>query len=132
MDKNLYMIRGLPGSGKTTLAETLAALRDVAAMAADDFFYRDGVYEFDASLLHHAHQDCQVRCKNAMFVGIKNIVIHNTFTTDKEMKPYLKFAEEFGYRVTTMIVENRHGCKSVHGVPDETMEKMRDRFSVQL
>ena len=41
-------------------------------------------------------------------------------------------AERFGAKVITLIVENRHGNKSVHNVPDETMVKMRERFSVSL
>ncbi len=39
------------------------------------------------------------------------------------MEPYLKLAEKYDYKVVSLIVENRHGNKSVHNVPDETMEK---------
>lgn len=64
--------------------------------------------------------------------GADYIFVSNTFTTEKEMKPYLKMAEESGYHVVSLIVENRHGNKSVHNVPEETMTKMRDRFSFKL
>jgi len=62
----------------------------------------------------------------------KEIVVSNTSTTEKEMEPYLKLAEKYDYKVVSLIVENRHGNKSVHNVPDETMEKMRNRFEIKL
>lgn len=60
------------------------------------------------------------------------IVVSNTSTTEKEMQPYLDLAKEFGYTVVSLIVENRHGNSSVHGVPKETLEKMKNRFEVKL
>jgi hypothetical protein len=62
----------------------------------------------------------------------QEIVVSNTATTERELEPYLKLAKSYGYIVVSLIVENRHGNKSVHGVPDETLEKMRKRFSVKL
>ena len=60
------------------------------------------------------------------------IVVSNTFTTEKEMKPYYKLAEQYGYRVHSLIVENRHGGINEHNVPDETLEKMKKRFEIKL
>jgi hypothetical protein len=34
--------------------------------------------------------------------------------------------------VFTIIVENRHGGKNVHGVPDDILEKMKGRFEISL
>ena len=51
---------------------------------------------------------------------------------DWEMEPYFKLAEKYGYMVFTMVVENRHGGKNLHGVPDDTLEKMKSRFEIQL
>jgi hypothetical protein len=31
-----------------------------------------------------------------------------------------------------MIVENRHGGKNNHGVPDEKVEVMKNRFQIKL
>jgi len=58
--------------------------------------------------------------------------VANTFTTDKEIKPYKELAERYGYMLMSIIVENRHGNKSIHGVPEETMEAMEKRFTVKL
>ena len=48
------------------------------------------------------------------------------------MEPYFEMAKRYGYRVHTIIVENRHGSKNVHGVPDEKLQQMKDRFETFL
>ena len=92
----------------------------------------DGEYRFNADLLGHAHHWCRSKVEQDMSQGQQAIVVSNTFTTEKELKPYLALAEEFGYNVTSMIIEDRHFSGSIHDVPAETMQKMRDRFSIKL
>ena len=132
MNKMLYLIRGLPGSGKSTLAKTLAASLGCGHYEADMIFMVDGEYRFNADLLGHAHHWCRSKVEQNMSQEEHAIVVSNTFTTEKEMKPYLALAEEFGYNVTSMVIENRHFSGSIHDVPSETMQKMRDRFSIKL
>jgi hypothetical protein len=60
------------------------------------------------------------------------IVVSNTFTQEWEMEPYVEMAKEWGYTVFTIVVENRHGGKNVHGVPDDKLEIMRNRFEIKL
>lgn len=130
MEKHLFLLRGLPGSGKTTLAQTIA---DVL-FAADDFFHdpETGEYNFDATKLGIAHKQCQDNCDNAMVHGFRKIAVHNTFTTEREMKPYYDLAKRHGYLVHSLIVENRHGGENVHNVPEEALNRMEERFSVKL
>ena len=64
--------------------------------------------------------------------GETKIVVANTFTQDSEMSEYYSLAENYNYRVHSLIVENRHGNISLHDVPPETIEKMKQRFSVKL
>jgi hypothetical protein len=98
---------------------------------------KDGTYTFDGSKLKDAHQWCQDQVDNAMLLnhtsGLnETIVVSNTFTQEWEMEPYFKLAEKYGYRVFSLIVENRHGGKNTHGVPDEKVEVMKNRFQVKL
>jgi hypothetical protein len=60
------------------------------------------------------------------------IVVSNTFTQEWEMEAYYKLAEDYGYVVFSLIVENRHGGINEHGVPEEALDRMRARFEVEL
>jgi hypothetical protein len=48
------------------------------------------------------------------------------------MDNYYKLAERFGYRVYSVIVENRHGGVNEHGVPEEKLEQMKTRFEIKI
>jgi predicted kinase len=134
---DLILLRGLPGSGKTTLAKVILFhlgndnTNDV--ISADDFFIdENGNYNFDSSKLKEAHNDCQVRCSERMRLNIAKIVVANTFTQEWEMEVYFEMAKRYGYRVHTVIVENRHESENVHGVSDKKVQQMKDRFEIKL
>lgn len=129
MNKILFIVRGLPGSGKTTLSNKICD----TVYAADDYFYdKDGNYNFDVNRLGAAHKWCEYAVKTSMETGIERIAVNNTFTREREMKPYLELANKYGYTTFSLIVENRHGNNSVHNVPKETLKKMENRFSIKL
>lgn len=132
MAKTLYLIRGLPGSGKSTLAKTMAEALGAEHFEADQYFYDEsGNYNFDPQRLYRAHMWCQ-DCTQAAMVAGKCVIVSNTFTAEKELKPYLQLASMLGYQVVSLIVENRHGNSSIHNVPQETLDKTYSRFSFKL
>ena len=132
----LILLRGLPGAGKSTLAKVILQFRETdepEVLSADDFFVNEnGEYEFDAQKIKEAHQYCQFRCSERMRQQKAKIVVANTFTQEWEMKVYYDIAERYNYRVHTVIVENRHGSQNVHGVPDDKLQQMKDRFEIKL
>jgi predicted kinase len=128
MEKILIVIRGIPGSGKTTFAHTIGK----AICCADDWYMRDGVYKWDYENIGNAHAWCQRKCKRFMQVGVDKVIVANTNITERSMQPYFDMAEEFGYRVFSIIVENRHGNKNIHDVPDATLNNMRNKFDIKL
>lgn len=134
--RELILLRGLPGSGKSSLAETIYNLRgdsDIVAMvAADDFRMVNGKYVFESISSKEAHRKCQDQTDLFMRRGTEVIIVHNTFTTDWEMDAYFALADTYGYLVRTVIVENRHGSQNVHDVPSDHIKRMEDRFTVHL
>jgi predicted kinase len=133
MEKILFIVRGLPGSGKSTFAKTLGGTH----FETDNFFMVDGEYKFDVTKLKDAHEWCQNSVNTAMILNITTdlndtIVVSNTFTQEWEMKPYFDMAETYGYRVFSLIVENRHGGVNQHGVPEDKLEIMKNRFETKL
>jgi len=128
--KQLMLIRGLPGSGKSTVAK----LFDKALHFEADMYFldADGNYQFDASKIKNAHNWCRDSVMDAMKEGHPIVVVSNTFTQEWEMEVYYLLAEELGYRVISMIVENRHEGKNIHGCPDDKIEQMKTRFEISL
>jgi predicted kinase len=131
--KELFLLRGLPGSGKSTLAKMLVGDKDYCHKEADMYFMdSDGNYNFNPSKLRDAHNWCREDIEWVMNLEHSPVVISNTFTQEWEMESYYELAEKYGYRVHSLIVENRHGGVNEHGVPDEKIEEMRKRFQVKL
>lgn len=137
--KNLYIIRGLPGSGKSTFAKKLVG-DDFLVCEADKYFIdkETGEYNFDFTKIKEAHKFCQDTVETYMKDSLVNdqfyrdIVVSNTFTQEWEMKPYFELAKQYGYQVTSLIVENRHGGINEHGVPEDKIEIMKNRFEIKL
>ena len=129
MEKVLYIVRGIPGSGKSTFAKTLGGQH----YEADMFFIdEEGNYKFDVTKIKDAHQWCQGFVKSDMILEYPKIVVSNTSTQEWEMEPYFNLAKEFGYTVFSVVVENRHGGTNQHGVPEDKLQMMKDRFSIKL
>jgi len=129
MEKVLYIVRGIPGSGKSTFAKTLGGQH----YEADMFFINEnGEYNFDFTKIKDAHQWCQGIVKTDMILEYPKIVVSNTSTQEWELEPYFELAKEYGYTVFSVVVENRHGGVNQHGVPEDKLEQMRNRFNIKL
>ena len=131
--RDLILLRGLPGSGKTTLALVLSDEGRFPVFSVDDYFTdENGHYEFRFQENHLAYSHCEKRVSEAMQEGISKIIVHNTFTMEWEMEPYAKLAADYGYRLHVATVEKRHEGSNVHEIPQEHIERMRAKFSVKL
>jgi predicted kinase len=135
--KILTLVRGLPGSGKSTFANLIT--NKFSICEADLFFYdKEGNYNYDGTKITQAHKWCREQVETRMKDNAVNpqfypeIVVSNTFTKEWEMAEYFDLAKQYGYQVFTIIVENRHGGVNQHGVPAEKIEQMKNRFEVKL
>ena len=103
----IFLMRGLSGSGKSTVAEAIAqAFPDAKVCSADHFFLdEDGKYVFDADKLKEAHAGCQAAAAEACAAGASPLVVDNTNVKKWEMNYYFTAAARHGY--TVVLVESK-------------------------
>lgn len=118
--RELYIIRGLPGSGKTTFASRLTG----NVCEADQFFMQDGEYKYDVTKIGEAHEFCRKKVEALMKEQRMRIAVSNTFVRRWTMEPYYDLAVGYGYRIVEVTMSGALH-KNIHGVPDEKIEQMR-------
>jgi adenylate kinase family enzyme len=130
----LILIGGPSGSGKSTLARTIINSYHPLPFymfEADDYFSKNGKYNFDAKGLGQAHKECWNNVLHNLKSGC-NTIVSNTFTTHKETEKYLNLRNyqvyyTFPNRIRNMDISDF--CKSsIHKVPKETISKQYKRW----
>jgi predicted kinase len=131
---SLILLRGLPGSGKTTLAKELSDNGKYPVFSVDDYFTdpKTGEYKFEFDKNHLAYKQCEENTRQCMINDLDKIFIDNVFSLEWELEPYFKLAAEFHYMVFVLTVENRHKGKNIHEIPDEQIQKMAQKYKVVL
>lgn len=127
--KTLWLVRGVSGAGKSTVAEMLAYyLPSAIKTEADDFRYIDGEYAWDKVPNSVAHSKCRSMVRKAVEDGMHNIVIANTSTRLKDVNWYKNYSKRHGLRFISIIVENHHEAGNVHGVPYDSLCRMESEI----
>ena len=116
----VILIRGLPGGGKSTLAESLVP-HGYRHFETDKFFERNGIYKPDPSKLVDAHAWCLNLVERTLFMKQK-VVVSNTFSQLKEMQPYLNLAS------SVLVVEVGGGWESIHEISTNQKMKIAKRW----
>ena len=152
-EKQLIIMRGLPGSGKSYKANQIVEEFGGKIFSTDSY---PGLYsgegkdiQFDPSKIVEAHQWNQSEAKKAMESGLSPIIIDNTNVQAWEAKEYVKFAKDFGYSVSfeypessiwtslfnqNMTDDEKSELASVlaetnqHGVPEDRIKQMLDNW----
>jgi len=126
--QKLTVIRGLPGSGKSTAAKSIMdTTPDTLHFEADMFFVSPttGEYRYVAELIHDAHAWCRTMTIQALERGF-NVIVSNTFTTEREIEPYRTIAAI--HSVELEILTCRGTFQNVHAVPDSVIDRMQNRW----
>uniref|UniRef100_A0A8D2CY36 NEDD4-binding protein 2-like 2 n=1 Tax=Sciurus vulgaris TaxID=55149 RepID=A0A8D2CY36_SCIVU len=140
LQKLLILLRGLPGSGKTTLSRILLGQsRDGIVFSTDDYFHHQDGYRYNVNQLGDAHDWNQNRAKQAIDQGRSPVIIDNTNTQAWEMKPYVEMAIGKGYRVEFHEPETwwkfdpeELEKRNKHGVSRKKIAQMLDRYEYQM
>ena len=127
----VILMRGLPGSGKSTWIEENAP--GAVVCSADHYFQTPKGYVFDATKLAHAHHDCMIKFMVSM--GAPLIVVDNCNLTTKNLAPYvdLALAHDYDVEIHTMTTPAEVAmARQLHGVPAEHYKKLVQQFNNPL
>lgn len=118
----LTVVRGVPGSGKTTYAKKNF---DCLILEQDMFHERNGVYQWNASAMPDAVDWCRRMTALSLARGM-DVCVVNTFTKRKYVEDYRKLAETHGadFRVVRLAGD----FENVHSVPPAILENMKRGF----
>lgn len=125
-EKELILVRGAPGSGKSTLAMLISIKFGYDIHENDAFFTNNnGEYNFDINFHQHAKDVCFEKTCESLDLD-RSVVVSNTFTTIKEMEPYLEFARK--KMINVNVIEMDLQYDNVHCVPDFVVKDKIEKF----
>lgn len=140
LEKKIILLRGVSGSGKSTLAKKLVG--DGIILSTDDYFMKNGLYDFDAKKLGKYHRLNQEKTEQSMINGITPIIIDNTMSNPWEAKPYVNLADKYDYRVIIKelpvppiedLICRQEKRKNINKcLPKEVLEKLISRFKKNI
>lgn len=134
------ILRGCPGSGKSTLVEEMRKKTfGVAVASADAHRMKQGIYVYDPKKNDEAHagslRDFVEAAQLRFFDGGAEsdiIVADNTNTTALECAPYVAVARAYGWSpliVTLLVPPDVAAPRNLHNVPDHKVEEMYNRLT---
>jgi predicted kinase len=118
------VLRGLPGSGKSTIAK---AWIDALICSADDYHMVGDKYEWKPENQRAAHAWCLRHFVHLLQDGAPKILVDNTNITIWEMAPYCALALAYDYKLTVFTVEcdtELAVARNIHNVPRGTILAM--------
>lgn len=125
--QTLYLVRGIPGSGKTTIGLKLLSRGLVTCHFEADMWFTDdnGRYNYDRTQVGFAHKWCRQQTMEAIQRG-ESVVVCNTFSQPHELTPYLDMASHYG--VNLVIVRADGNYNNIHDIPEDVVASMRSGF----
>lgn len=145
----VYVLRGLPGSGKSHLTgmlqERLSSTASVKVCSADEYFLSaaekdveerpndGGSYEYTSRKIHLAHSYCLDSFMEALNAGTRHVIVDNTHVQRWQYALYTKLASLCGYRcqVISLVCKDAEMARRLaergqHSVPLPAVLRMNE------
>lgn len=136
--RQLIIMRGLPGSGKSTRAREIVEIGlcgpgfKATIRSTDDQFMVNGKYVFNPRMLGVNHAANLRLVEQDMKDEIPCIIVDNTNIKRRDFAPYITLAKKYGYDVREEVIAERNvdTCfeRNSHNVPREAIQRMADNF----
>lgn len=126
--QKLYIVRGLPGAGKTTWCENRMKGKNAALWEADKFFESPtGDYKWNGHMLTYAHPWCYNSTIYSLYHGVEHVFVANTFVVFSQVEKYLDLLDKFkGLHCDLVTVRTQF--QNIHGVTDGHLEAMKRKW----
>lgn len=130
--KVAYIMRGVPGSGKSTVARQLANGATQAIHSTDNYFYSGGEYLFDRQRLSEYHDRNYEAFCHSLDTAEPVVICDNTNVRRWEFERYEEAANKAGYLVALVVmplpVASVAAQRTLHGVPAHIIQRMIDSW----
>jgi NEDD4-binding protein 2 len=134
----MYILRGLPGSGKSSISKYLSEyFEECSVFSADDYFMKNGVYSWSKDKIEQAHITCYNKVKMCANNGDPFIVVDNTNSRVNEFAQYVELGKNFGYRIIVLEIycKNKDQCvkfskRGIHKILIQDILKIYDRWQI--
>lgn len=120
---NLIIVRGLPGSGKSTFAKEL----NIFHIEIDMFCMINGQYRWNAEQGRKRSNLCFQATRFALEEGI-DAIVSNCFTRRADIEPYIQLAKK--HHATLSIHSMAGQFPSIHPVPSDVITRMRETWEI--
>ena len=142
----LIVVRGLPGSGKSTYIQENYPGATPAAFAPDDWSpvvvsadhtfmnFATGHYTFAPHQLEAAHKRALALATKAMTNNVSEVLVDNVHALRQDWADILAVADERGYEVVVVdlfdggLSDEELATRNMHSVPQATIAKMRAQW----